>query len=99
MESAVVRFKGLGNGLMHLLVNCLEANGALDETVNAQLVVQHPAGALAGRDAGEDQQGLAGIPLCQIKELPTLLLSQVDLEGHSVLRIVKHFKKTPCPEK
>ena len=35
---------------------------ALDETVDAQLVVQHPAGALAGRDAGEDQHGDPDVP-------------------------------------
>ena len=49
--------QGPGDGLVHQLVHGLEAHGALDETVDAQLVVQHPAGALAGGDhmAGGDQ--------------------------------------------
>ena len=87
-----------GDGLVHQLVHSLEAHGALDETVDAQLVVQHPAGALAGGDAGEDQHGLAGILAHQIKELPSLLLVQIHLEGHSVLRVVEHFQQTPRPE-
>ena len=89
--------QGLGDGLVHLFVYGLEAHGALDETVDAQLVVQHPAGALAGRDAGQDQHGLAGILVHQLEELPSLLLGQVHLEGHSVLRIVEHFQQTPRP--
>ena len=92
----VLGVQGLGDGLVHDLVYGLEAHGALDETVDAQLVVQHPAGALAGRDAGEDQHGLAGVLVHQLKELPSLLL-EVHLEGHSVLRIVEHFQQTPRP--
>ena len=87
-----------GDSLVHQIVHGLEAHGALDETVNAQLVVQHPAGALAGGDAGEDQHGLAGILPHQIKELPSLLFVQIHLEGHSVLRIVEHFQQTPSPD-
>ena len=89
--------QGLGDGLVHDLVYGLEAHGALDKTVDAQLVVQHPAGALTGRDAGEDQHGLAGVLAHQLKKLPSLLLGQVHLEGHFVLRIVEHFQQTPRP--
>ena len=88
-----------GDGLVHQLVHGFEAHGALDETLDAQLVVQHPAGALlAGGDAGEYQHGLAGILAHQIKELPSLLLVQIHLEGHPVLRIVEHFQQTPGPD-
>ena len=66
--------------------------------MDAQLVVHHPAGALAGRDTREDQHRLAGILLYQIKELLPLLLGQVHLEGHFVLRVVEHLQQAPGPD-
>ena len=42
------RIQSPGDGLVHQLVHGLEAHGALDETVDSELVVQQTTGALAG---------------------------------------------------
>ena len=100
LESGSIRPERLGDGLAHLCVHGFEAHRALDETVDADLVVEDPARALTGRDAREDQHRLAGVPLRRFKELPSLFVGQVELELHavSVLRIIEHFQQTPRPD-
>ena len=83
--------KGIGYGLVHLFVHSFEAHGALDDTVDAQLVIQHPAGALVGRNARDDFHIL-------IEQLSLLLLGQVHLEGNFVLDAVEDLQQTPGPD-
>ena len=98
----VAYFQGSSDGYTHLLIDGIESNGALDEAVYTALVVTNPAGAIAGRDAREDQHRLAYIIFCQAFKLRSLLLSENYLEFHSLLRIlscIKHLKDTPRPTK
>ena len=98
MWSLPTDLQSLCDGFAHLTIDGIEAHGAFDETVDAQLVVHHPAGALAGRDTREDQHRLAGILLYQFEELPSLLVGQVHLEGHFVLSVVEHLQQAPGPD-
>ena len=93
----LVNLQGLCDGLVHLPVHGLETHRALNETVDAQLVVQHPTGALAGRYPREDQHRLPEVLLRQIHEELSLLVGQVHFEGHVVLRVVENLQQTPRP--
>ena len=66
--------------------------------MDAILVVDHPAGAGAGRNAREGLQDLHRILREPLLEGLPFHFCQVDFKGHLILRIVEHFQQTPRPD-